>query len=280
MQEWAQHPKQSPQRSPEGLSKNPSFMSQGTGHYRASSREREAKTDRGLPLLHPQLNIGDITYSFKEKISINTAPHKQPTASFNLYARGNPKEEVPQATFIKTAAPHDYRRASDRHDEPHTSYLHTQATKSFDFSRVPAKRPQATATDFYARDSRRAASQETGEPKSRKLLEMMLKRMSRLNVEEEPALAHARSFSRQAQHARTWDNKSLSLDHTKKKMNATLGRHADPQPARRSSRDSQRVFPPGAGSSGAFPQKPLGSTAKSKPIQIRSLRAKNGGQGS
>lgn len=250
-------------------------MSQGAGQYRANSREKEVKTDRGLPLLHPQLNIGDITYSFKEKITINTAPNKHPGATFSLYARGPPKEEVPQASFVKTTMPQEYRRATDRHEaDVNTSHhLQSQATKSFDFSRV-SKRPQATSTDFYARDSRRSAGPENGEPKSRKLLEMMLKRMSRLNVEEEPGLPHARSFSRNTQHARTWDNKSVSMDHNKKKLNATLTRHFDPQPARRSSRDSQRVFPPGAGSSTAFQQKPLGSTAKSKPIQIRNLRVK------
>lgn len=252
-------------------------MSQGAGHYRASSREKESKTDRGLPLLHPQMNIGDITYSFKEKITINTAPNKNPAATFSLYARGPPKEEIPQASFVKTAMPHDYRRPSERNEaELNTSHLQSQATKSFDFSRA-GKKPQATATDFYARDSRRSTSQDTGEPKSRKLLEMMLKRMSRLNMEEDPGLPHARSFSRNAQHARTWDNKSVSLDHNKKKLNATLTRQFEPQAARRSSRDSQRVFPPGVGSSTAFQQKPLGSTGKSKPIQIRNLRVKHSG---
>lgn len=221
---------------------------------RAASREREreAKTDRALPLLHPQLNIGDITYSVKEKITINTAPHRTAAQSFGLYARGPPREEVPQS-FVKTAAPHDYRRASERED---------LAAKSFDFAR---RKPQATATDFYAREARRSGEDE---PKSRKLLEMMLKRMSKLAVDDEPQLSHARSFSRNAAAAKTWENKSVSLDHNKKKLNATLGRQLDT--ARRSSRDSQRVFAPGVA---AFAPK-TASTVKSKPITIRNLRSK------
>lgn len=259
-------------------------MSQATGsnNYRASSREKEVKTERGLPLLHPPLNIGDITYSFKEKITINTAPNKHQGAgqTFNLYARGPPKEEVPQASFVKTSMPHEYRRPSDRHEQNEgvfSSHLQTNATKSFDFSKQ-VKRPQMTATDFYAREARKSTSQDTGEPKSRKLLEMMLKRISRLNVEDEASLSHARSFSRNAQHARTWDNKSVSMDHNKKKLNLTMTRNYDQQPpARKSSRDSQRAFVAGAGSSGTFTQKPLASTAKSKPIQIRNLRVKHVG---
>lgn len=282
MQAWTQSQKSySPYRSPEGLPKNSSFLGQlaGSGLYRSNSREKESKTDRGLPLLHPQLNIGDITYSFKEKITINTAPNKNAAPSFNLYTRGPPKEEAPQASFVKTSVPYDYRRANNRNestDPLFSSQLQGQAAKSFDFSK-PSKRPQMTATDFYSRDVRKSTSQENGEPKSRKLLEMMLKRMSKLNVEEEPSLTHARSFSRNTNPARNWENKSVSMDQNKKKLNLTMSRNYEPQNVRRSSRESQKGLPPGTGSSGTFQQKPSGSTTKSKPIQIRSLRVKHVG---
>lgn len=284
----------SPHKSSD-ISKNPSFMNNQAGslntsqHYRGhlSSRDGDSKADRGLPLLHPQLNIGDITYSFKEKITINTAPNKHAggnTQNFNIYMRGPSKDDQPPQVFAKTApreGSHEYRRPSERGeplDAQLNPHLQSAATKSFDFSRPGKPRVQMTSTDFYSRDARKSTSQDTGEPKSRKLLEMMLKRISRLNVEDEGTLPHARSFSRNAQHSRTWDNKSVSMDHNKKKLNLTMSRNYETQNyQRKSSRDSQRAFPSGTGSSGGFQQKPLGSTAKSKPIQIRNLRMKNTG---
>lgn len=314
MQDTSPSKSKSPEKLAQNFGSNQSFLhNTGSSSYyrgnsgsrdRDSKTERESKTDRGLPVLNPQLNIGDINYSFKEKISINTAPNKNMTATsqnFSSYKRG-PKEELSQQMNIKPPSrdpKYDFKKPSERSGSGYRqtgensgsgyARMHHTATKSFDFNKPQKAFTASTAqyrtqgvNDIYAREGRKSTSNDS-EPKSRKLLELMLKRISKINTEDESPLTQARSLSKTtAQHSKNWDTKSMSMDQNKKKLHLTMTRQneqVNQSYSRKSSRDSNKVFNAGTGSSTAFPGKAVMSLNKSKPIQIRSLRMRNQGTG-
>lgn len=303
MQEKIHSKARSPEKSPSNFNSNMSFLTNtgGSNYYRGTSRE--VKTDRGLPVLNPQLNIGDINYSFKEKVAINTAPNKNgghATHNFNIYVGGSQKEDTYQHIQASSSREpkYEFRRGSERPggisgfthttDLPTNAFIapgHHHATKSFDFSKPQSSTKNSTSRyatggskEVYGRDVRKSTSQDT-EPKSRKLLEMMLKRISKMNIEDESPLAQSRSFARNTQHGKTWDHKSVSMETNKKKLHLTMNRQQDNVYSRKSSRESQKAYNTVGvnSSSSAFQNKPILSLNKSKPIQIRNLRAKNQG---
>lgn len=298
----------SPDKSTKNFVSNNSFLHNtgSSSYYRGNSgsRDRESKTDRGLPVLNPQLNIGEISYNLKEKIAINTVPNKQLVATsqnFGSSARG-PKEEVSQQISIKPPSrdqTYDTRKGSDIAGSGYRqtggtsgseyARMHNTATKSFDFTK-PQKSFNTSNSQYrthgvpeiYSRDGRKSTSHDV-EPKSRKLLELMLKRISKINTEDESPFAQARSFSRTTtQNGKHWDTKSVSTDQNKKKLHLTMTRQTD-QPSqgysRKSSGESNKVFNGGTGSSTAFPGKAIMSLGKSKPIQIRSVRMRTPANG-
>lgn len=303
MQEKIISKSRSPEKSANNFGSNLSFLNNtgGSNYYRGNSRE--VKTDRGLPLLNPQVNIGDITYSFKEKITINTVPNKTagPTSqNFNIYMGSGQKDDNYQVNHTPTSRDpkYEFRRGSERPggvsgftqttDAPSNAFIgttHHNASKSFDFARTqgPAKNSSsryaaAGSKEIYGRDVRKSTSHDT-EPKSRKLLEMMLKRISKMNIDDEPPLSHSRSFARNTQHGKTWDHKSVSMETNKKKLHLTMNRNPENAYSRKSSRESQKpvITSTGVNSSTGFQNKPILSLNKSKPIQIRNLRARNQG---
>lgn len=307
------------------------------------SASRDSKTDRNeraLPLLNPQLNIADITYSIKEKITINSAPNKNvggTTNHFNVFvntkppisantAMFNPPSRDPKNEFKKVATTAGKPYAAMAHSTVYPdSYLNGSAsrdhakqaaTRSFDMDRNAGdysgsgadqnskklKSPQHPSNEFYGTDPKRSVSSEV-EPKSRKLLELMLKRISKLSVDENHAnLSATQPKPKQATPSLAssdqrggWDPaKSISLDQNKKKLNLTIvrgsnaGGHTESrEDSRRSSRESSQMQPTGTGAGSLTGQTPISSNPASKPtgigkgkqIQIRNLRVRPPGGG-
>jgi hypothetical protein len=73
--------------------------------------------------------------------------------------------------------------------------------------------------DTLTQELKKSPSVDT-EPKSRKLLEMMLKRLSKIETEDEPSYGGGQS--RQTPSHKAWDNKSISTEQNKKKPVYTL----------------------------------------------------------
>jgi hypothetical protein len=71
----------------------PAGLSQASS--RNNSRE-PSKTDRPLPQLNPQLNVQDITYTFKDKASTGSAPHKNMAS--------NQTQVIPTSMFGSTVS--------------------------------------------------------------------------------------------------------------------------------------------------------------------------------
>lgn len=332
------HPSRSPDRSVNQFSSNLSFLNDNASQSNRST-SRDAKNP-GLPLLNPQLNINDITYSIKEKITINTAPNKQmgnTVHNFNLYlkspAQTRQEEHVQpmSASIVKPLSrdpKNDFRRATDRaptsSTQPTGVYGTTTgyvgasknvASRSYDFENKPppqmfsqtSKKFKTTqgggSMEYYSQDAR--GQSQDSEPKSRKLLEMMLKRISRLSIDEvpnqQPAPSPAnrpmqssgsgtgssfipRFMTTQRQSIEmnrpTLEAKSTSMDHNKKKISITMTRNQDSSSnhSRRNSREPAQssMMHTMTNNSSLLPtSKLVSSTKQQKHINIRPVRMRN-----
>ena len=247
-------------KQPEKNSHNPAYSSnlsflQNTSNMGSTSSNksgsREPRAERGLPLLNPQLNINDITYSIKEKITINTAPNKKlagTTNNFNIYINRSSREESPIQVQVpnfnasmreKRTENHKNERPENHYTNPNragkagSSLIQTKHTisKSFDFEGQPARSSNQNYSsnktytktpnhqiENLATDLKKSPSQES-EPKSRKLLEMMLKRLSKGDTEEDSSYnnRYSRNAAPTSGTTRNWDTKSISMENNKKK---------------------------------------------------------------
>lgn len=323
----------SPDRSANHLGSNYSFLHENNNQSNRSTSREAKPVDRGLPLLNPQLNINDITYSIKEKITINTVPNKHMGATvnnFNLYLKSPAKHSdyghPMSSSVVKPLSrdpKNDFRRATDRGATGASQQAHQHGTqgmtinygasknaasRSFDFENKASphafaqtskrfRTTQGGSTDYHTHETT-APPMSDSEPKSRKLLEMMLKRISRLNVDD-AVQAHqtvsgsgtGASFGprfmgapRPSSELRTtFENKSVSLDHNKKKLNITMSRNQDSSnQSRRNSRESGHggtgMVQSMSNHSSALPSKVVTSNKQQKHISIRPVRMRNAAQ--
>lgn len=129
-------------------------------------------------------------------------------------------------------------------------------THNFSKTSSKFKTMQPVGAEFYGQDYNKISQLQDNEPKSKKLLEMMLKRISKLNIEATPQPVETSDSSpyqagttqglrfmaapRQSIEIKpSFENKSVSMDHNKKKVHITMNRDQDSSHnSRRSSRDS------------------------------------------
>ncbi len=275
-----------------------------TSSHKSASRERDSRHERGLPLLNPQLNINDITYSIKEKITISTAPNKKlagTTNNFNIYINRSSREEspvqVPVPSFSSTLKePRRPDREQFAVPSPPAQFKQKPAgqpanprdsiTKSFDLEKNSTHTSQFYQTgkkfkttmnpDTLNQDLKKSPSVEA-EPKSRKLLEMMLKRLSKIETEEDPSFGGGRS--RQTPSQKAWENKSISMEQNKKKPVYTLPPDNNYATASRPSSRERPVYPnyetiSQSGTSGQTGSKAI-VLKNNKQIQIKNWRIRN-----
>ena len=298
----------SAEKGPQAQSSNLSFLQNASQAGSASSQRsgsREGRPERGLPQLNPQLHINDITYSIKEKITISTAPNKKlagTTNNFNIYINRSSREDspahAPPTSFSSTLK--DPRRPDrDRDRDPVAGPRHRPAGGPGAPARDPARDPASKSFDLEKTATQQSAFQQTGkkyrtaqqpsdalqqelkkspsvdaEPKSRKLLEMMLKRLSRIEAEEEPSLG---GRPRQTPSHKAWDHQSLSTEQHRKKPVYSL-----PPDHNFASRPSSREKPAYAhfdtlshsGASGHTGAKAI-VLKNNKQIQIKNWRVRN-----
>lgn len=294
----------SAEKSPQPFSSNLSFLQNvsqagSTSSQRSASRDREGRPERGLPLLNPQLNINDITYSIKEKITISTAPNKKlagTTNNFNIYINRSSREDSPAqplapsfSSTLKEPRRPDREQLMAPPAQPKPKPAGSgapgrdSATKSFDLEKNATQASQfyQTGKKFKTTLNADALQQELkkspsvdAEPKSRKLLEMMLKRLSKIETEDEPSYG---TRSRQTPSHKAWDNKSGSTEQHRKKPVYTL-----PPDNHFGSRPSSRERPAYAhfealshsGASGQTGAKAI-VLKNNKQIQIKNWRVRN-----
>lgn len=274
-----------------------------TSSHKSASRERDSRQERGLPLLNPQLNINDITYSIKEKITISTAPNKKlagTTNNFNIYINRSSREDSPvqapapsfSSTLKEPRRPEREQFAAPNPPAPfkskptvQTAHTKDSITKSFDLEKNASNTSQFYQTgkkfkttmnaDSLNQELKKSPSVDV-EPKSRKLLEMMLKRLSKIETEEEPS--HG-GRSRQTPSQKAWENKSISMEHNKKKPVYTLPPENNYGPGSRPSSRERTGYAnyESVSQSGASGQ--TGSKAivlkNNKQVQIKNWRIRN-----
>lgn len=276
----------------------------GRSFSNASKPERH---DRGLPTLNPSLDIKDINYHIHEKITINTAPNKAQINNttnnynnINLIFKDSPAMKEPWESKLGVKRPGSRdphpttstgRTTQGQRDRPtghqmyHPNTAKVNQSHTFDFERLAGgslKKAKAAASNqsgIYQTEEpreKRSGSQEE-EPRSKKLLEMMLKRLSRQG-ERLPSTGTA---GEQAELPRgeQGQRKSHSTDRNKKKvatasLNQTMKLQESVSQSRKSSRDSSSLQPNWT-TNNTYVQDRSISLNKNKNIQIRNIKIRN-----